>query len=442
MSIRTLSLIALLCPAVAAPLALAQMQPLAATRNATVAAKPRTAAIFVKNRAKEIDPDKVTALEDLIVSRVTGQGLTVLSREDILNAVSSFNLTGPNAGNIAEPGAKLDAILSDSTSAIRLAQNMGADYVLVASITTFGTDVKRFNRDGVSTSVSESTMRVSTRLLDAVTGGALTGDTIEVTEKDIADATSHTERTDRINTLLDKAAVRVSDAMATRLASGQIPDATSAPAKLVNFTVEASLADLAIPEIVKDEQGNYNVQASTYQIQAMSVTVEMDGMLLGSAPGTFQVAPGLHKVRLSRAGCEDQETTVNVPAGGSTWRPAIRMSPEGLATWRANIEFLESMRDRAKKSDAEVKRIEGIAKMFEQSGFRVDIKGDSLWPKIQFNSLGRDGRDGRDARELREERERREAREENQRREQGDVQQNSEPRNTVAPAVEQPRRVD
>ena len=55
-----------------------------------VAARPsvRNVAIFVKNRAgKQLD-DKVGAFEDLVASRITDVGFSVISREDVANAAA------------------------------------------------------------------------------------------------------------------------------------------------------------------------------------------------------------------------------------------------------------------------------------------------------------------------------------------------------------------
>jgi len=42
-------------------------------------------------------------------------------------------------------------LLSDSTSALRLAQNLGADYLLVASLASFGSEKKTFEDGGLKT---------------------------------------------------------------------------------------------------------------------------------------------------------------------------------------------------------------------------------------------------------------------------------------------------
>ena len=108
-------------------------------------------------------------------------------------------------------------------------------------------------------------------------------------------------------------------------------------------------------------------------VQPMDVTVELDGIALGSAPGEFKARPGLHKLRLSRAGFADWNRTVNI-YDGQTLRVALQMSPEGYAKWQDTTDFLATLDANRKLTDAEVKRVEGLAKFLSESHYRVDTK--------------------------------------------------------------------
>ena len=69
------------------------------------------------------------------------------------------------------------------------------------------------------------------------------------------------------------------------------------------------------------------------------------------------------------------------PTGESAnWRP-LRPDAATRAAFKADAEFVEEMKKRAMASDsaleisaAEAERIRGAAKMYEQSGFKVDAK--------------------------------------------------------------------
>ncbi len=380
---------------------------------AAPASKPKVVAIFVKNRVKEIDDDKVKVLEDLITSRISDSGYRVLSREDVVNSVKAFAKTGPNAGDDSLPGAQLDAALSNNTSALRLSQSMGADYLLVASITTYGQDVSTVDTGDVHAQVTESTMRVSYKILDGVSGGSLTGDVATVSVKDLEQPGSHVSH-DLVNKLLDAASVKLSDALLAKAQANVLPDPGTG-AKMADFSIEIAMTDLAVPEVIKSDTGEYSITANKYRIEVMAATVELDGIVVGSTPGPFSAAPGLHKLRITREGFTDFNRTISI-RDGLHLNLAMQMSPDGYARWRDNVAFLQQVKDQAKTTDADVKRIEGMAKMFEQSGMRIDsrsnvdvksdIKGDykgdtkingtSLWPEYKPARDGRDGRDGKD----------------------------------------------
>ena len=50
------------------------------------------------------------------------------------------------------------------------------------------------------------------------------------------------------------------------------------------------------------------------------------------------------------------------------------MTPEAYARWVSSTAFLNHLQNGAKLTDAEVKVLEGEAKMLSQSGYKVDTK--------------------------------------------------------------------
>ena len=51
---------------------------------------------------------------------------------------------------------------------------------------------------------------------------------------------------------------------------------------------------------------------------------------------------------------------------------SLRMTESERKRWLENAKFFEQLKIGAKLTDAEVKKIEGVAEFFSQSGFRVD----------------------------------------------------------------------
>jgi hypothetical protein len=344
----------------------------AADPVATSASPPlRKIAIIVQNRGSAALNDKVPVLEDLVSSRVAGKGFSVISRDDVTRSLKNYS-TGKDPNG--ELGA-LDRSLEDNSSALRLAQNLGADYILVPSIVSLGTEKKNYSGNGINTLNITHKLRVTYKIVEAGQGGAVRGGafTSEKTIRQTADL--QTDSSDVINELLDDAAEQLADAI--------VKNATSLPAEvakaaMVSFNVSCSMTDPRQQPILISALGitadNHVVLTNQpMAVQAMDVTVELDGVALGSAPGSFQGRPGLHKIRLSREGFDTWERTINIYEGQNL-RVALQMSNAGYARWADTTAFLATLDANRKLTDAEVKRIEGIAEFFKNSHYRVDTK--------------------------------------------------------------------
>ena len=270
---------------------------------------------------------------------------------------------------------RLDQALSDSTSALRLAQNLGADFILIPSLTTYGTERKAYTGDGISTVNVTHTLRVSCKIVEAGAGGAIKGDMATATKTIRQSGNLSVDSSEVINELLDDAAGQLADALVKN--AGSLPTEV-AKASMVNFSIVCSMTDIkdqpiTVPDVQVTADKRVVKTNAPIEVQPLDVTVELDGIAIGSAPGIFQAFPGLHKLRLSREGFKDWERTVNIYAGQKL-RVALQMSDEGFARWQENMAFLQLLQDDRKLTDAEAKKIEGIAKFWSESHYRVDTK--------------------------------------------------------------------
>jgi hypothetical protein len=331
----------------------------------------RKIAIIVQNRAGAGLNEKVAVLEDLVASRVAGQGFSVISRDDVTRSLKDYS-------NGQEPNGELTALdrsLEDNSSALRLAQNLGADYILVPSIVSLGTEKKNYNGNGISTLNITHRLRVSYKIVEGNLGGAVRGGAF-VSEKNIRQTGDlQTESSDIINDLLDDAAQQLADAI---VESGKSLPTEVAKAALVNFSVACSMTDprqqpILISAVGITADNHVVLNSQPVALSALDVTVELDGVALGSAPGDFQARPGLHKIRLSREGFDAWERTINI-YDGQKLRVALQLSDAGYARWADTTAFLAGLDANRKLTDAEVNRINGIAEFFKNSHYRVDTK--------------------------------------------------------------------
>jgi hypothetical protein len=331
----------------------------------------RKVVIIVENRASADLNDKVSVLEDLVASRVAGRGLAVISRDQVTRSLKNYS-TGK------DPSGELNAVdrsLEDNTSALRLAQNLGADYILVPSLISLGTEQKNYSGNGISTVNTLHRMLVSYKIVEAGEGGAVRGGAFTSEENIRQTANLQTDDGDVINKLLNDVADQLAGAI---VESAKTLPAQVAKAAPVNFQVSCTMTDprqqpIVIAAVGITADNHVVVTNQPPPVQALDVTVELDGTVIGSAPGTLQARPGLHKIRLSHEGFDVWERTVNV-SEGQKLNVALQMSADGYARWADTTGFLATLDNNRKLTDAEVKRLEGLAEFFKNSHYRVDTK--------------------------------------------------------------------
>ncbi len=324
---------------------------------------PRKAAIFVENRAGVALDDKVASFEDFLTSRLAGKGFVLISRDAVVLALGK--------------GTALDTLLQNNTTALRLAQNLGADSLIIATIGSLGSEKKTFKDANLETVNVVHTLRVTGRILDAVQGAAWAGDTLKVSKTTRFTANSQTESSDLFNELLDEAALKLAEVLAGKPAALPAPGVPT----LADFSIACVMQDLAqlpisVPDVRLKPDGTVIVGTNRFEVVPLDVSVELDGTVIGSAPGVFKAAPGLHKIRLTREGFRDWERTINVYPGQQL-KVAIQMSEAGYERWKNNQTFLLGLETGKKLTDAVVTVAEGFAQTLRQSGYRVDTRMDA-----------------------------------------------------------------
>ena len=336
---------------------------------------PRKAAIFVKNTAGDALNDKVAFLEDQVARRIAGKDFAIISREEVVSAIKVYPTDQPVATDRNALGSKLDRLLSDNSSATRLAQNMGADFVVFVSIGALGKETKRFKDDatGVETVNIIHNLRGTYKMVEAITGGALGGEAFRATKTIRNTANLQTSSDDVVNELMEDAATKVAEAFLAKATTFK----TTPAGDKVEISIACSPKDVeghevSLPDLRLNENNEVTKGEKSLTAQ-VSATIEIDGIAMGTTPAKLKIAPGLHKLRLTRPGFTDVEQTIN-GVGGLTLNLTMQMSPEGFQRWKQVRDFLDHLDVSRKLTDAQVKAIEGYAQMLRQSGIRVDTK--------------------------------------------------------------------
>ena len=345
------------------------------------AANPKTkpfsekVAIFVFNRAGNKWNSLRQPLEDLATTQITDLGWEVISRELAMNMLREYPTTLKSEERDPLPGAPLDDILSNNTSALRLAQNLGARYLLSVAITSLTQQNRTITAYGNKIAQTVKTLRISYRLTEGAQGRTLISDTVTTsdtqrqTEFEVTIADNETPLQ-----LLAEACAKMRESIRRRLAiqadSFAQQDAASVDA-LPTFEIVVVVNGISIPDVVVDESGNATAGTKSYPISASGVTVELDGIVIGSTPGIFQTSAGIHKMRLSRQGLKDWERTVNI-FDGQKLSVAMELDDQGHQRWKETTAFLNGLKRESILSQGEYKTLQGYTHMLKQSGLKVD----------------------------------------------------------------------
>jgi hypothetical protein len=270
------------------------------------------------------------------------------------------------------PGAKenaLDAQLAQSTSAVRLAETLGATHLLQVTLSGFDSSKKSIDAYGVKTTNVENTVRVTYKILDGTTGGSLAADTVRVSKTFQSGEGSNEEHSSLLNGLLDDAAEKVAMSLKRQIDRGRIT--ASASQGLVTVTLTTELTDVYVPDVRIGVENTVSISDSKFKVSALAATVEIDGIAVGTAPGQLEVKAGLHKLRVVREGFKPWERTVNF-TNGQKLNVGLEMSEAGYARWKDATAFMNDLKNGAKLTDGQVKVLEGRAKMLENSGYKVN----------------------------------------------------------------------
>ena len=282
-------------------------------------------AIFVKNHTKTVGmDDQVDGIRDRLAAEVSGLDFTVLDSAEIGAAFNRYKIT------TAEERAGLIAGLFTGGSATRVAQMLGADYILTASII----GASQMNRFAGDRAVTIYTLRMATKVLDATTGGSVYGKNWSnkqpVPQGNGDDAMGH------YDDLIDMWVQDMGADLAAARPRWRAPTADSGA--LASFTVRTTLDDIFAP-LATTVDASKPVQ-DELRVVAGGISVAIDGAVVGSSGGTFRARPGLHQMTVSRQWMTPWTQTVNI-SEGAVFNVALELSDEGFRHYR-NKEALRA----------------------------------------------------------------------------------------------------
>lgn len=363
--------------------------PPASSTPASAIPEPVRLALFIQDVTPDVPDEKVEVLESLLASTLTSPEVEIISRALVLNAVSGLAKEGPNRGTGDSSNTEVERLLSDQSSATALAANLGADGLVVATITSLDQDERKFNDPsiGVATNVVISTLDVTWRVLDGGTGASLASGIAE--SRDQIRNTSTLQRSAAsLDQLLKDAARQIGPEVkkAMRRDSGRRP--TPRSDQMVGVRIWIEMQDLSVPEI-REINGEWTVTANRYNLTPLGCNVLVDGFLAGTAPGVIQMPPGPRRIRIERPGLEPVNQFL-VARDGMELRIPVQLSPEGRRRWMEQTAFFEQLKDDAAMRKNDEEKAAALAAFLRQSSLTIDtsqlqnlsVGGTSFWGQL------------------------------------------------------------
>jgi hypothetical protein len=304
---------------------------------------PLRAAIFIQNRAGAEFTDKLDVLNDLLTTRLTEKGFSVIDRAAVHAKFREARDPEPSLQRdisvLEKTGGGTGESLSGA-SALRIAQMIGADYLVMASLTSFGHETRTFRGEGTQYGTSNKssiyTLRIAVKVLEGTAGGTVYGDLVSVAERVAVVERLEIESSEMVNRLLDAGALKVAENIGGKIQ--KIRDVKGKPAAVAEFSVTS------------------NVDGAS---------VELDGAVIGSTPGRFVAAPGIHQLRVSKQWLTNWDRTINIFAG-QTLNISLELSTEGLRRY-STLEQLKLDLARTKmQTEMEGKEREGNIEINKQ----------------------------------------------------------------------------
>lgn len=312
---------------------------------------PPRVAIFAKNQStKRYLDDEIDPMRDVISAELAGQNMIILDPSEVVAGFNRYKVT-----TMEERSGLIDGLFTGG-SAVRVAQMIGADYLVLISL--INADVRSRAMGGQNITTFQTMLSV--KVLEAGQGSSVYGQNFQE-RYPVNTSVSTADEMTYFHDLVYNSAEKIGIALASGASHWRRPDA--ADTALVSFSVKSTIDQLV------DGLEN-GVRAPNELLDEMrrsvgGVTVEVDGATVGSTPGVFKVAPGLHQVRVTRQWMQPWQRTVNI-YDGLELNVGLELSDEGLAKFKS----LEGFRALTALTYAEAAYRKGIKINFDTQNWR------------------------------------------------------------------------
>lgn len=300
------------------------------------------AAIFVQNRASAELQDQVDVLNDQLTTGLTEKGFSIIDKNVVIAKFKESRETDEVSRDLKTVEQALKLVKSEASvedavtgaSALRIAQMIGADYLIVATINSLGKETRTFKGQGTAFGTDNQAtiynLRISLKVLEGNQGGSVYGDTVTASERKVVGEHLEVNSTDIIPALIASGARKIAENVADKVERIRNVKVKSVP--VVEFTL------------------NSNVEGAS---------VELDGAVIGSTPGHFTAAPGLHQLRVSKEWLSTWERTVNI-VPNQVLNVSLELSEEGARRFATIEQMKLDLAHTKQQNDMEMKERDAV----------------------------------------------------------------------------------
>ena len=230
----------------------------------------------------------------------------------------------------------------------------GCDYVVLASVVG-ASSMRRTIGDKPATVF---TLRMTMRVTDANGKGV---DGMPMWSRQLPVLEAADEPITYYQMLIDQWAEEATRTLAVKSLTWRPPTASAA---LVPFVVSTTI-DIVTEKLESQTKGVKGEQLQELRKVVGGASVELDGVLVGTAPCEIRTTPGLHKLRVTREWMKPYEANVSVVAGQRV-EIALEMTSEGVAKWGT----VEALRSAVAKGYADAAMTRGIKVNVDTANWR------------------------------------------------------------------------
>ena len=293
--------------------------------------RPLVVAIFSRNKTRNADYDKYAEmLRSGLVSQLSGT-FTIIDKDDVIN---SFEKEAKKEG-ISDIGSFLDSLarpekqdnrsIEQKSSALRISQGIGANCFLIADLEEVVSNNVQDEVYGNKINDYVITADVAVKILDGVRGGTVLADETRAQKRLRGD-----EKTIFSEKDIDQSLPRV------------MKDAAKDVAKIFLKNTK-KIQDFKSTVVSGGSSGVAGVTGVVpFRIKSNvgGAIAELDGFTIGSIPGTFNVMPGFHKLKVTKPGYQIFEEDVNIAKNGLINVTMIKGFWKDLMNWTFLIILL------------------------------------------------------------------------------------------------------